>query len=48
MTNAEYREQADQLNEELRAAHDKIKELEQKITELRKLYLIGWNAEDLP
>ena len=48
MTNAEYREELERLNEELRNAHDKIKQLEKEISRIQKTHTIGWDSEYLP
>lgn len=47
MTNAEWRERVEQLNEELKKAYERIRELEKKITEAQKKSVI-WDATELP
>ena len=47
MTNAEWREKAEKLNEELKMAYEKIRELEKKIAEAQKKSVI-WDVKELP
>ena len=47
MTNAEWRERVEQLNEELKKAYERIRELEKKITEAQKKSII-WDVSELP